>query len=92
MPVLEPRKPVTVKEPQFLVENKLPPGKYRFQLVVIDNGNNESDPAQLVVTVQERPIRPTGPAIRPEILDHIDRIDRVDRVRPDITRIIRRPS
>jgi hypothetical protein len=89
MPVLVPLKPVTIREPQLLVENKLPPGRYRFQLVVIDDGRNESDPAQLVVTVRERPIRPIGPVIRPEV---VDRIDRVGPVRPDITRIIRRPS
>ena len=88
MPVLVPRKPVTIREPQLLVENKLPPGRYRFELVVIDDAKNESDPAQLVVTVQERPTRPTGPVIRPEVLENIDR---VRPLRPDISRIIRRP-
>lgn len=89
MPVITPLKPVTLKEPQLLVENQFPPGKYRFQLVVIDDANNMSDPAQLVVTVRERPVRPTGPVIRPEL---VDRIDRSGPLRTEIIRPIRRPQ
>jgi hypothetical protein len=88
MPVLTPRKPVTLKEPLLLVENQLPPGRYRFELVVTDDGNNESDPTQLVVIVRDRPTRPTGPVIRPGILD---RIDRGGPIPPEIIRPIRRP-
>lgn len=88
MPTLTPRKPLTVREPQLLVENQFPPGRYRFQLVVIDDGNLESDPAELVVIVHERQVRPTrpgGPVIRPDILDPVDTI------RTDLIRPIRRP-
>jgi hypothetical protein len=35
------------------VENKLAPGKYRFRLTVFDESKNESEPAFIVVTVNE---------------------------------------
>jgi hypothetical protein len=84
MPTLTPGKPVTVREPQLLVENRLRPGRYRFRLVVFDDGGLESDPAEMIVSVQDA-VRPTEPPVRHEdILDHI-------RLRPDIGRVIRRP-
>ena len=88
MPTLTPGKPITVKDPHLLVENQFTPGRYRFQLVVIDEGGLESDPAELVVTVREI-VRPTGPIIRPDILDRIDRLDPIRRT--EIIRPIRRP-
>jgi hypothetical protein len=71
MATLTPGKPLTQAAPELLVENELPAGRYRFQLVVTDDADNESDPAELVVTVRG-PIRPRDPVIRPEILDRIE--------------------
>jgi len=56
--------PFRSREPQITVENPLKPGSYRFSLVVLDEAQNESQPAELTVTVVER-IRPV---LRPEIL------------------------
>lgn len=56
--------PFRSREPQITVENPLKPGSYRFSLVVLDDAQNESQPAELTVTVVER-IRPV---LRPEIL------------------------
>lgn len=52
MPELSPGKPVTSKIPELLVENKLEAGRYRFELVVVDDSGLESAPAELVVSVQ----------------------------------------
>jgi hypothetical protein len=51
MAKLSPGVPVTQTSPELLVENSLDPGRYRFRLVVIDDGE-ASDPAELIVTVQ----------------------------------------
>lgn len=63
MAEFKPNVPVVQKDPVITVDiNKdapLPPGKYRFQLVVIDDSNNESDPAFLDVIVQDTQ-RPTA--------------------------------
>lgn len=92
MPVLTPGQPVTQDEPLLLVENKLKPGSYRFQLVVADDSGLESDPAEMVVTVLE-PVAPpptptpTGPGrvvLRPDILT-----DRLTVTRPFNPRILR---
>ena len=84
MPVLTPGKPMTLREPQLLVENKLRPGRYRFRLVVVDDGGLESDPAEMIVSVEDvvRPIEP--PIIRGDILDRV-------RLQPDVIRVLRRP-
>lgn len=88
MATLTPGKPHTVREPELLVENQLAAGRYRFQLVVIDDGGLESDPAELVVTVQPiRPVRPRDPITRPEIFEPV--VER--RINPDIIGRIRRP-
>ena len=52
MAVLAPNKPVRSAEPQLLVENQFEPGRYRFQLVVVDDSGNESGPNELVVQVR----------------------------------------
>jgi hypothetical protein len=91
MPVLTPGQPVTQDEPLLLVENKLKPGRYLFQLVVADDSGLESDPAQMMVTVLE-PVTPptptpTGPGrvvLRPDILT-----DRLRVTRPINPRILR---
>ena len=88
-------------EPQLLVENKLKPGRYRFQLVVTDTAGLESDPAEMVVTVREpapeptpTPTPPSGPTrvvLRPDVLT--ERIERVVRpLDPRIVRPLRRPQ
>lgn len=88
MATLTPGKPVTVSQPVLLVENQLAAGRHRFQLVVIDDGGLESDPAELVVTVQpRRPVRPRDPITRPDILEPV--VER--RINPDIIGRIRRP-
>jgi hypothetical protein len=69
MPEFKPNVPVVQKDPLVSVDIKqdapLPAGKYRFQLVVVDDGNNESDPAFLDVLVKDTE-RPTA------ILDMVD--------------------
>lgn len=94
MAMLTPGQPVTVAEPHLLVENPFKPGRYKFQLVVIDEAGLESDPAGLVVTVLEpvRPTRPTRPdigEIDPDILGRLR--PRRPGIRPDLIRPIRRP-
>lgn len=63
MAEFKPNVPVVQKDPLVTVDidpaNPLPPGKYRFQLVVIDDSNNESAPAVLDVIVADTE-RPTA--------------------------------
>lgn len=63
MAEFKPNVPVVQKDPVVTVDidkdNPLPPGKYRFQLVVVDDSNNESDPAIIEVIVQDTQ-RPTA--------------------------------
>lgn len=70
MALLKPGVPVTQDTPHLLVENKLSPGRYRFQLVAIDSAGLESAPAQIVVQVNEA-VKPTGPVIGPVLGTHI---------------------
>lgn len=69
MPEFKPNVPIVQKDPLVSVDIKqdspLPAGKYRFQLVVVDDGNNESDPAFLEVIVKDTE-RPTA------VLDMVD--------------------
>lgn len=53
--------PLRSKVPQITVENPLKPGSYRFSLVVVDEAHNESQPAQLTVTVVRRVDPPPPP-------------------------------
>lgn len=50
MPVLNPGQTVVTGTPDFVVD-ALPPGTYRFQLVVEDESGNESAPVERLVTV-----------------------------------------
>lgn len=63
MPEFKPNVPVVQKDPLVSVDIKadapLPAGKYRFQLIVVDDGNNESDPATLDVIIRDTE-RPTA--------------------------------
>lgn len=97
MPVLTPGQPVKLDQPMLLVENRLQPGRYRFQLVVTDNAGNDSAPTELVVTVSQPAPTPTpprpGPVLRPDVIGPVVRpgpiIQPVD---PRIIRPIRRPQ
>lgn len=46
-----PGKTVQSREPMVRVDTLLEPGRYRFQLVVIDDQRNASEPAELTVSV-----------------------------------------
>lgn len=63
MPEFKPNVLVIQKDPLVSVDvkqdNPMPPGLYRFQLVVIDDGDNESDPAFIDVIVRDTK-RPTA--------------------------------
>jgi len=67
MATLTPLQPFVTGEPNVLVENKLPPGSFRFQLVCVDEAGNESAPAELVVNVREE-IQIDRDVFRPRIL------------------------
>jgi hypothetical protein len=54
MPQFTPGRPIVTDDPQVVVEGTLSPGQHRFQLVVVDELGNESDPVTGVVTVRER--------------------------------------
>ena len=51
MTLLVPGEGFATSNPQLHVENLLEPGSYRFQLVVVDDAQNESVPADIIVTV-----------------------------------------
>lgn len=51
MPRFEPNRPQETTETSVVVES-LPLGVHRFQLVVVDQSGNQSDPDELVVTVR----------------------------------------
>ena len=63
MPEFKPNVPVVQTDPLVRVDvdkNKpMPPGRYRFELVVIDDAGNESEPAQIDVIVKDT-ARPTA--------------------------------
>lgn len=54
MPVLRRHQAVSSPQPRLVVQNKLPPGRHRFALVVVDEHGRESAPDICVVTVQSR--------------------------------------
>ena len=60
MPVLQANRALRSTEPLLKVENDLPPGRWHFRLVVVDNDGVESRPADLFVTIRARPA-PTPP-------------------------------
>jgi hypothetical protein len=54
MPVFKPDQPIETEEPFVRVETtNLVPGRYRFQLVVIDKLGNLSAPDEVTVTIRE---------------------------------------
>jgi hypothetical protein len=66
MPEFSFGKTVRSEEPVVRVDNLLEPGLYRFQLIVVDDENNESAPAELVVQVFEGKTPPPPPVPREE--------------------------
>ena len=48
-------KPVETDAPTVVVDAGLPPGRHRFQLVVVDDAGNRSAPAAVDVVVGPRP-------------------------------------
>jgi hypothetical protein len=60
MPVFETGQAVTSTKPVVTVENRLPAGRFRFQLVCVDDAGNQSEPAQIIVTVQQTAGAGTG--------------------------------
>lgn len=95
MTVLTPGKPVRSRVPELLVENRLKPGSYRFELVVTDSDGLESAPALLDVTVFDPRTVPTptpGPVIRPNILTRPAVLTNPTvAINPTVIRPIRRP-
>lgn len=60
MPVFTPNRPIETREPLIKVEpDNLPPGRYRFRLVVVDDDGNASAPDEVTVTITRR--RVDGP-------------------------------
>ncbi|GAB4275676.1 MAG: hypothetical protein Kow0092_31300 [Deferrisomatales bacterium] len=57
---------VVTREPFVTVDAGLPPGRYRFRLVVVDDHGNRSLPSEVVVTVVDSagPRRPRGGTLR----------------------------
>lgn len=90
MAVLAPNVPHVTGSGFVDVENPLPPGKYRFRLTVFDEAKNESEPAFILLTVNEAQREPRGP-VGPIPIDRIP-IDRIiDRgiVNPNIGEVVR---
>ena len=55
MAMLQPGVPLTQDSPLLAVDNRLAPGRHRFQLEVIDTAGLVSEPALLVVSVAALP-------------------------------------
>lgn len=55
MVVFQPNRPITTTEPVVRVDGGLPPGRYRFQLVVVDDDGTSSLPSERIITILERP-------------------------------------
>lgn len=67
MPILPLNKPVEQPKPVLLVENPLPAGLHRFELVVVNGRGVASEPVVIAVRVQRAiVVGPTGPT-RPDI-------------------------
>jgi hypothetical protein len=54
---------IETAEPTIVVDAGLPPGRHRFQLVVIDDAGHRSRPVEAIVEIQ-REIVPPPPVIR----------------------------
>jgi hypothetical protein len=56
---------IETAEPTIAVDAGLPPGRHRFQLVVIDDAGRRSRPVEAIVEIQREIVRPP-PVIRTE--------------------------
>jgi hypothetical protein len=90
MVTLTPNKPHRSATAEIVVENQLTPGRYLMRLVVVDDSRNESEPAELVVTVRERGVAP--PPSRPFRPFNPDVVLRPDPVIRPIIPTPRRPG
>lgn len=61
MPLIEPNKEITTSQPFLTVPAGLQPGRYVFQLVVVDESGMRSAPTRRLVTIQQRIIKPPVP-------------------------------
>src|SRR5258705_12345026 len=57
---------IETAEPTIAVDPGLPPGRHRFQLVVIDDAGHRSQPVEAIIEVQ-REIVPPPPVIRTDL-------------------------
>lgn len=60
MPPFQPRQSIATDKPFVQVETqRMAPGRYRFQLVVIDDQGRQSEPTTITITIQQPgPLRP----------------------------------
>lgn len=58
MPLTGPNQEVTTTQPFLTVPAGLQPGRYVFQLVVVDEAGMRSAPMRRLVTIQQRIIKP----------------------------------
>lgn len=58
-----PNQPVVTADPAVTVDAGLTVGSHEFQLVVVDDSGNRSQPARLVVRVLEATTGPTRPTV-----------------------------
>lgn len=66
MPLLQRGRPVDSDAPRLVVHHTLPPGRHRFELVVVDDRGRVSAPDVWIVTVLPHPPgRNPPPAIDP---------------------------
>jgi hypothetical protein len=62
-----PNLPVETTKPTVVVDSGLPTGQHRFQLVVVNAAGRQSQPAEVIVTIESTrpvfpgPITPLGP-------------------------------
>ena len=58
MAKFEPNKPIITREPSIIVDAGMPPGEYRFQLIVQDNEGHSSVADEQIVRIIDRIVRP----------------------------------
>lgn len=58
-----PNREITTSQPFLTVPAGLAPGRYIFQLVVVDEAGNRSVPMRRLVTIQQRIVKPPGPVV-----------------------------
>ncbi|HET9638538.1 MAG TPA: hypothetical protein VFP12_04955 [Allosphingosinicella sp.] len=92
MTILAPNVPHETDSGFVDVENALPPGRHRFRLTVLDSAKNESEPAFILVTVNEVQ-RDPRPDPRPDPREPRVVLDRtvIDRVvvNPRVVEVVR---